>query len=237
MLQQQPLALPPPAGPAAWEGQALLDLRTSRGLASLNEAFLRLLFDAQQRRPGQPAYGLEPAVWPPPPPAPPGAVALAGLPCALFALGFRDARLWQAQVQRGGSVQDGPGQPGPESAALAFTRQAMVFAWHLADARDRAARLVLGLEPATAAALAEVPVGQLEGCAQQMAPRLAARFSGREAFWRARRDTLWFPSDLVTRARLRRLALQLQGMDSARQLQLQRRVIRPTPDASGPATN
>lgn len=224
MNPQQPLALPPPVGTADWVEQLLLDPRSLRGLASLNEAFLRLLFDAQLRLPGQAVLGLEPWLLPPPTPAPRAATALAGLPCAVFDLRFRDSRLWQLAAARGSAVADGQRPPPVEATVGAFTRSALAFAWHLAQARDRPARLLLGMEPATAQALAEVPAGVLDGLALSIAPQLEARFRDRESFWSALRDCLRIPSDAVRRARLRRLALQLQGTDSARSLQLQRRI-------------
>ncbi|MCU0975013.1 MAG: hypothetical protein MUC71_01710 [Steroidobacteraceae bacterium] len=224
MTLQQPLALAPPVGAADWSQHQLLDPRTLRGLASLNEAFLRLLFETQLREPGQPAFGLAPELLPPPTPAPRAAAVLAGLPGALFDLRFRDIRLWQQVALRGGAVADGQRPAPAEPALAAFTRAALSFAWHLAQARDRPARLLLGMEPATAHAIAEVPVGLLDGLALGLAPQLEARFCGRPCFWMAVRDCLRIPSDAVRRARLRRLALQLQGADSARGQQLQRRV-------------
>lgn len=224
MTLQQPLALEPPVGAADWSRHLLLDGRTLRGLTSLNEAFLRLLFEMQLREPGRPVLGLEPALLPPPTPAPRAATVLIGLPCALFDLRFRDIRLWQQVALRGGAVADGHRPVPVEPAVAAFTRAALSFAWHLAQARDRPARLLLGMEPATAQALAEVPVGLLDGLAAAVAPQLEARFSSRPSFWTAVRDCLRIPSDAVRRARLRRLALQLQGTDSARGQQLQRRV-------------
>jgi hypothetical protein len=224
MTLQQPLALQPPVGAADWTEQLILDPRTLRGLTSLNEAFLRLLFDAQQRSPGQALFGLDPGLIPPPTPGPRAATALLGLPCALFDLRFRDFRLWQQAAARGGAVADGERAAPVEPAVGALARAALAFAWHLAQARDRSARLLLGMDPATAQALAEVPVGMLDGVAQAMAPQLEARFCARESFWSAVRDCLRIPSDAVRRARLRRLALQLQGSDSARGLLLQRRV-------------
>jgi hypothetical protein len=223
MALQQPLALQPPVGSADWTEQLLLDPRTLRGLDSLNEAFLRLLFDLQRRLPEQEVLGLDPRFLPPPTPAPRAAVAIAGLPCAVFDLRFRDTRLWQAASARGSAVADGQRLPPADPALGAFTRAALAFAWHLAQVRDRPARLLLGMEPVTAQALAEVPVGLLDGLAQSVAPQLEARFRDRPAFWGAVRDCLRIPSDAVRRARLRRLALQLQGADSARLLQIQRR--------------
>jgi hypothetical protein len=224
MTLQQPLALPPPAGPAAWAEDLLLDPRTLRGLTSLNEGFLRLLFELGPRAPGQALFGLEPELLPPPTPAPGVATALAGLPCALFDLRFRDARLWQAVAGRGGAVADGHRPVAVEAAVGAFARSAVAFAWHLAQARDRPARLLLGIEPDTAAVIAELPVGALDAVSQSVAPDLEARFRSRQSFWAAVRDCLRVPSDANRRARLRRFALQLQGSDSARGLQLQRRV-------------
>ncbi len=224
MTLQQPLALEPPFGVADWSQHLLLDARTLRGLTSLNEAFLRLLFEAQVRESGQPVLGLEPALLPPPTPAPRAATVLIGLPCALFDLRFRDIRLWQQVALRGCAVAEGQRSSSAEPALAGFTRAALSFAWHLAQARDRPARLLLGMEPATAQALAEVPVGLLDGLASGLSPQLEARFSNRPSFWMAVRDCLRIPSDAVRRARLRRLALQLQGTDSARGQQLQRRI-------------
>ena len=104
----------------------------------------------------------------------------------------------------------------------------LAFVWHLAIARDRPARLLLGIEPATAQAIGELPIGALDAVSQLLAPRLEARFRGRQQFWGALRDCLRIPSDAGRRARLRRFALQLQGADSARGLPLQRRLRRET---------
>lgn len=224
MTLQQSLALEPPVGAAGWPGLQLLDPRTLRGLASLNEAFLRLVFEAQLRQPGQAVFGLESGLLPPPTPGPRAATVLADLPCALFDLRFRDGRFWQQAAAHGSAVADGQRPAAVEPALAALTRSALAFAWHLAQARERAARLLLGMEAATVGVLAEMPVGQVDGLAQAMASQLQARFASRPSFWGAIRDCLRIPSDAVRRARLRRLALQLQGADSAREQQLQRRV-------------
>ena len=223
MSVQQPLALSPPAGTADWVERVLVEPRSLRALAGLNEAFLALLFELHSLRPGQPALGLPAHLLPPPCPAPRAVTVLAELPCALFDLRFRDARCWQAQAARAAAVRDGCRIPLAEPALAAFTRAALTFAWHLAQDHERSARLLLGIEPATARVLVDLPVGALDALAHGMAPQLGARFCTREVFWGSMRDALRVPSDAARRERLRRLGLQLHGMDSARAQQLHRR--------------
>lgn len=224
MALQQPLGLETPAAPADRFGLTLFDSRTLRGLASLNESFLRLVFEVQLRQPDEPVLGLDCALLPPPTPGPRAAAVLRDLPCALFDLRFRDGGFWQQAAARGSAVADGARPAAVEPALAGLTRSVLSFAWHLAQARERAARLLLGMETATAAVLAELPVGVLDGLALSMAPQLQARFASRPSFWSALRDCLRIPSDAARRERLRRLALQLQGADSAREQQLQRRL-------------
>ncbi len=228
MPDQIPLALPLSAG-AQWIEYALPDQRTINGLAGLNGDFLALAAELGAARPGLPPLSL------------PGHLATGlaraavvlgprlRLPFALFDLRFRDARYWQAQAASAAAVREAPGAGAADTGTLRFTRNALIFAWHLVQRDAAAARLALGLDGGAEGVIGELPVGALEGLARRAAPALAARFSTRERFWELLLDEAAGQGVTPQRlARVRLLGQQLQGMDAARVRQLHRRGCRST---------
>lgn len=227
MREQQPLALPPPAGAAHWGTQVLVDGRVMDALASVNGAFLSLAAELHAQRPGMPALGL------------PGHV-LAGLarsgaparecrlPLALFDLRFRDGQHWQKEALACRNVQDAPAAVVPDPRVRRVTRAAVMLAWHLVQAEPRAARLALGMEPATQDVMGNVPIGALDALARRMAGSLSARFCTRERFWSEVNGVLRFGPEDGRIDRLRLLGLQLQGAEAARVQLLHRRLRRST---------
>ncbi len=102
----------------------------------------------------------------------------------------------------------------------------MTLAWHFAQSEPRAARLALGMETTVQEALTALPVGALEPLAQRVAGVVAARFCTRERFWGLVTAAIRFGQDNAAIERLRLLGLQLQGAESARVQQLNRRLRR-----------
>lgn len=225
MDEQAPLALPPPAGTAHWNENVLFGPRLMESLAGINAQFLGLVVDLHGARPGMPVLGL-----------PAHLLALLGrcaeraaalpLPYGLYDLRFRDERFWRQAVGTAIAVRDAQPPPGIESRVVRFARDAVTFAWHLAQSEPRVAGLALGAGRPTLELLAEVPVGALEALARRTAPALAARFCTRERFWQQACALLRFGPDEAAAARLKLLGLQLQGAEAARAQQIHRRVRR-----------
>lgn len=227
MREQQPLALPPPAGAAHWGAQVLVEKRVVDALASVNGAFLSLASELHAQRPGMPALGLPGHVL--------AALARTGaptrdcpLPLALFDLRFRDGHHWRKEALACRNVQDGHGAVATDPRVRRVTSAAVMLGWHLAQSEPRAARLALGMEPATQDALGSVPIGSLDALAGRVAASLSARFCTRERFWSEVGALLRFGPDAGRLDRLRLLGLQLQGAEAARVQLLHRRLRRST---------
>jgi len=227
MREQQPLALPPPAGAAHWGEQVLFNERVMEGLGSVNGAFLALAAELHAQRPGMPALGLPAHVL--------TALARSGtesrecaLPVALFDLRFRDDRFWRKEAQACRTVQDGHWVVTADPRARCVTRAAVMLAWHLVQTEPHAARLALGIEPATQEVLSGVPIGSLDALARRMANSLCARFCTRERFWSLVTAVLRFGPETGRLDRLRLFGLQLQGAEAARVQSLHRRLRRST---------
>lgn len=227
MREQHPLALPPPAGAAHWGEEVLFNARVTGALSSVNAAFLALAGELHAQRPGMPALGLPAHVL----------VGLArscsashgcALPLALYDLRFRDERYWRIEALACRSVNDGQSAVAADVHARRVARAAVTLAWHLVQTEPRAARLVLGMEPAVQEVLAAVPVGSLDALARRVAASLSARFCTRERFWLQVADVLRFGPEAGRIDRLRLLGLQLQGAESARAQLLHRRLRRST---------
>ena len=228
MREQAPLALPPPAGPAHWEEESPLGVRVMTALGSANGAFLSLAAALHAARPGMPALGLAGHI-------------LAGLarvesqphgfavPLALYDIRFRDERFWRLEVAACRSVHDGQAVAATDARVVRFARTAVTLAWHLAQSEPRAARLALGMETPVQEALTALPVGALDALAQRVAGVVAARFCTRERFWGLVTAAIRFGQDNAAIERLRLLGLQLQGAESARVQQLNRRLRRTAP--------
>jgi hypothetical protein len=227
MREQQPLALPPPAGAAHWGEQVLFNERVTAALGSVNGAFLSLAAELHAQRPGMPALGLPAHV----------VTALAralggardcGLSLALFDLRFRDERHWRKEALACRAVHDGQGGAETDAKLRRVTRSAVMLAWHLVQTEPRAARLALGMEPATQEVLSGIPIGSLDALGHRMAGSLCARFCTRERFWSQVIAVLRFGPQAGRLDRLRLFGLQLQGAEAARAQLLHRRLRRST---------
>lgn len=226
MRHQSSLPLAPPAGPAHWAENALLNERTTRALTGVNAEFLALALELHATRPGLPVLGLPAYLVPV---LSRTRVALAAglqLPYALFDLRFRDVQFWKTQALASGSVNDGAGAHPADPRLLRFTGTVVTLAWHLAQVDGRVARLAFGLEGRTQEVLAALPVGTLDPLSRRVAPSLAARFCTRERFWRLLSEGLSPTADPEKVGRIKLLGLQLQGADAARAQQLHRRARR-----------
>jgi hypothetical protein len=112
---------------------------------------------------------------------------LAAAPYSLFDAGFGGAPRWLEQ--RGRGVHDQ--QPRHEAryfdsaAARSITRRMLVYGWHLARSRPRAACLVFGITIPAAEALAACSLTVLEAAAETNAATLRPRWTHQPAFWRA----------------------------------------------------
>jgi hypothetical protein len=222
MNRQQPLALAPPAGHADWSERTLLDTASRRALCSMNIAFLNLAAELAEEGRLKLISGL-----------PPRAVdALIDpeaqqrlcerLPYALFELRFDDGGFWESQIAAAGGVQDAQSALVADERIVAFTRTAIMLAWHLAQTRAPGARLMFGMAPATIAALTSLPVAIFDGLARRVAPALTARFGSRARFWLQFEGCAAHPDDKSVSV-LQQLGLQIQGAESARFQALQRR--------------
>ncbi len=222
MYPQHPLALAPPAGTADWSERSLLDAATRLALGSVNRAFLDLAVElAEEGRlrtiSGLPPRAIDSLIHPEA-----GERLCASLPYALFDLRFGDGGWWESEVAAAGAVQDAPPAAPCDERLIAFARAAVMFAWHLAATRASAARLVLGIAPATIAALAKLPLAAVERLARRVAPALTARFGSRTRFWLQFEGCAAHPDERAV-DELRKLGLQIQGAESARLQALQRR--------------
>ena len=222
MNRQQPLALAPPAGDADWSEHSLLDGVMRRSLGSINLAFLELAIElAEEGRlkqiAGLPPRAIDSLIDPDA-----GPRLCERLPYALFDFRFSDGNFWTAEVAAAGGVQDASAEPAADERVVGFARAAIMVAWHLAQTRTAAARLVLGASPATIAAIAAMPVAAVERLARRVAPALSARFGSRARFWLQFEGCAVRPDDQSVNL-LRQLGLQIQGAESARVQALQRR--------------
>ena len=111
---------------------------------------------------------------------------LAAAPFSLFDAGFASASRWLEL--RGRAVQELT--PRTEHiffdpvAARSITRRALVYGWHLARSRPRAACLVFGCTNASVEALAACSLSVLEAAADRNAARLRPRWPHQLKFWR-----------------------------------------------------
>jgi hypothetical protein len=110
---------------------------------------------------------------------------LAGAPFSLFDAGFASAPRWLELRSRGvhDPLQCGPAYFEPE-AARAVTRRMMVYGWHLARSRPRAACLVFGSTLVTVESLAACSLAALEAAAERNADSLRPRWPHQVGFWR-----------------------------------------------------
>jgi hypothetical protein len=144
----------------------------------------------------------------------------AACPYLLLDAGFTDAARW-----RGGSP--GVGDSGRAGygfftvpAAIAVARPVFTYAWHLARAADAAARLLLGMSAACAAAMARLSVREIHVLAESHPEWLRPRWPERLSAWRelllAANAGDGEPLERVRRHGVTLLAAEVRGGLSAR---------------------
>jgi hypothetical protein len=111
---------------------------------------------------------------------------LAGAPFSLFDAGFAGAPQWLEHRSRGvHDLAQSPEPPFFDSAeARSITRRMLVYGWHLARSRPRAACLVFGSTTAAVESVAACSLAALEAAADRNADVLRPRWSGQIDFWR-----------------------------------------------------
>lgn len=111
---------------------------------------------------------------------------LAAAPFSLFDIGFARAPRWLETRARGVNdlAQRGENQFFDSDAARAISRRMLVYAWHLARSRPRAACLVFGATLPAVEALAACSLSTLEAAAEVNADALKPRWAHQVAFWR-----------------------------------------------------
>jgi hypothetical protein len=107
--------------------------------------------------------------------------AVANCPYALFDLRFGDDAYWPERLAGTSiSVAD---EPCLNQASLDFVRLALFYAWHVAASTALAARLLLGMHSATAAAFRRITIDVLPSLAAAEAMNLTARWSDCHTYW------------------------------------------------------
>lgn len=210
------------AGNADWTERGLVDGATRRALVSVNLAFLDLAAElAEEGRlkliPGLPPRAIDSLIS-----LEAGTRLCERLPFALFDLRFADGAFWAAEIVAAGGGRDAFALPAADERIVAFTRAAIMVAWHLAQTRALCARLVFGASPATVAAIAAMPVASVERVARRVCLALSARFGSRTRFWLQFEGCAAQANERSIEL-LRQIGLQIQGADSARGQALQRR--------------
>jgi hypothetical protein len=111
---------------------------------------------------------------------------LSAAPFSLFDAGFAAAPRWLEL--RGRGVHDQSQQADPayfeSAAARSITRRMLVYGWHLARSRPRAACLVFGSTMAAVESLAACSLVALEAAADSNAAALRPRWPSHLNFWR-----------------------------------------------------
>jgi hypothetical protein len=115
-----------------------------------------------------------------------GCGRLAACPYALVDAGFADAQRWR-EVQQG-AVHDLPRPTGvvcfDAAAVQPLLRRVLIYGWYLARAHRQLARIVFGMTPATAQAIAALSLQDLDRIAERHGPWLRPRWEGRPQIWR-----------------------------------------------------
>jgi hypothetical protein len=111
---------------------------------------------------------------------------LAAAPFTLFDAGLAAAPRWLELCSRGvHEVAQSPESGYFEAAAArSLSRRTLVYGWHLARSRPRAACLVFGSTLSTVESLAACSLAALEAAAERNAEGLRPRWSQRSGFWR-----------------------------------------------------
>jgi len=111
---------------------------------------------------------------------------LAAAPFSLFDAGFAASPRWLEL--RGSGVHESPQPAGPAffdpAAARGITRRMLVYGWHLARSRPRAACLVFGATLPAVESLAACSLSALEAAAERSGDFLRPRWAQQETFWR-----------------------------------------------------
>ena len=112
---------------------------------------------------------------------------LSAAPFSLFDAGFASAPRWLELRSRGVHELPQRGEPAyfEGSVARSITRRMLVYGWHLARSRPRAACLVFGSTIAAVESLAACSLVALEAAADRNADALRPRWSNQPGFWRA----------------------------------------------------
>jgi hypothetical protein len=112
---------------------------------------------------------------------------LSAAPFSLFDAGFASAPRWLELRTRGVHELPQRGEPAyfDVSVARSITRRMLVYGWHLARSRPRAACLVFGSTVAAVESLAACSLVALEAAAERNADALRPRWSNQFGFWRA----------------------------------------------------
>lgn len=110
--------------------------------------------------------------------------AAANCPYALFDLRFHDDGHWQTRLRPASrwSVADAVAV---DEKTLDFVWLALFFAWHVASTATLGARLLLGMNEATAAAFRGATIDHLPALVATEAVNLTARWSNCETYWSA----------------------------------------------------
>lgn len=134
--------------------------------------------------------------------------AAADCPYALFDLRFEDDGHWRMRLQTCAAWRVAEA-PAADDDMVGFVRLALFYAWHVASSAGLKARLLLGMNASTAAALRRTTVHQLPSLVASEAANLSARWSDCGAFWSALTDA----ASRADAAALRRV--QLYGLQLA----------------------
>jgi len=112
---------------------------------------------------------------------------LSAAPFSLFDAGFASAPRWLELRTRGVHELPQRVEPAffPADMARGITRRMLVYGWHLARSRPRAACLVFGSTMAGVESLAACSLVSLEAAADRNAEALRPRWSHQTSFWRA----------------------------------------------------
>ncbi len=111
---------------------------------------------------------------------------LAAAPFSLFDIGFARAPRWLETRGRGVNDQTQRSENPffDPQAAHSITRRMLVYGWHLARSRPRAACLVFGSSIPAVESLAACSLSTLEAAAECSADALKPRWSQQVVFWR-----------------------------------------------------
>jgi hypothetical protein len=111
---------------------------------------------------------------------------LSAAPFSLFDAGFASAPRWLEMRARGVHDQSRRTEPAffEIAAARSITRRMLVYGWHLARSRPRAACLVFGSTLLAVESLAACSLATLEEAAERNADQLRPRWPNQIGFWR-----------------------------------------------------